>query len=266
MALSVEEAEVGSRIRLVRKEHGVSQRLAAAQMGLSRQQLDRIERGDVSVRFVPGLRFCEFTNRNPLWLAFGEPENRFGFYRIEYDPTPKRGYRVLRNITRIGASQIASDAIFLEVMQRDKKDYRAESSETSNEKPRGSIELRIAVYGDNVRRQMTNQFKFGNVGSMKLQKASFWPALRERIRKLVQQHGMKSTLARDIGVSRQAINSLLSKQRPYVPSAEYALRLSRWVEIAEAQQKQSAGVSEAPALKTRRKSTTCEKPTDRKKQ
>jgi transcriptional regulator with XRE-family HTH domain len=263
VALTAEEADIGKRIRGIRKGHRISQRLAAAQMGLSRQQLDRIERGEVAVRFLPALRFCEFTDTNPLWLAFGEPEVPFRFFWLEYDVTCERGYRPLLNITGIAASQIPSDAIFLEVMQRHKKDYQAAAvyQATSDEIP---LSVGLRVFWDNVRQQLTHERGFGKVGSMKLQKVSFWSALRERIRKLVRQRGMKSALARDIGVSRQAINSLLSKKRPYVPSAEYALRLSKWVEIAEAQQKQSARGSEAPARKTRRKSYY-EKPSDRKR-
>ena len=117
---------------------------------------------------------------------------------------------------------------------------------------------------ENINELLTNQLRFGTIGAMRLRKTSLWPALREQILKLVRQRGMKSVLARDIGVSRQEINALLSRKGTRGPSAEYALRLSKWVEIAEAQQKQSAGVSEAPARKIRRKSKH-EKPTDRKK-
>jgi transcriptional regulator with XRE-family HTH domain len=209
-------------------------------MLLSLPQLKRVERGEVSVRFLPALRFCEFTDTNPLWLAFGDPENPFGFYWIQHTPDREVGYRVLANITGVAASEVAGDAIFLEVMQRHKRDYQAAGrSMPTTETQRWSLLRGIVLDRDYVSYQLTNQRKFGNVGSMKLQRASFWPELRERIRKLVQQRGMKSALARDIGVSRQAINSLLSKKRPYVPSAEYALRLSKWVEIAKAQQKKA---------------------------
>ena len=98
---------------------------------------------------------------------------------------------------------------------------------------------------------------------MRLRKASLWPALREQVLKLVRQRGMKSVLARDIGVSRQEINALLSRKGTRGPSAEYALRLSKWVEIAEAQQ-ESAGVSEAPARKTRERQNY-EKPSSNRK-
>src|SRR4051812_30539303 len=96
-------------------------------MGLSRQQLDRIERGEVSVRFLPALRFCEFTDTSPSWLAFRDPDLPFRFFWLEYDSAHEKAYRVLRNITGVAASQIASDAIFLDVMQRHKSDYQREA-------------------------------------------------------------------------------------------------------------------------------------------
>jgi hypothetical protein len=51
-------------------------------MGLSRDQLKRIEGGQAVVRFSPAFLFCHFTSTSPLWLAFGEPEKRFGFFGV----------------------------------------------------------------------------------------------------------------------------------------------------------------------------------------
>ena len=87
-----------------------------------------------------------------------------------------------------------------------------------------------------------------------------------QIRNLVRLRGAKAALARDIGISRQAINALLDKK--YVPSGEFALRLAMWVDWRMAKQKKSAGsVSEAqPARKTRTQKSKHEKPSsDRKK-
>jgi DNA-binding XRE family transcriptional regulator len=235
VALSSEEAQIGKRIRLVREELGASQVSAARRMLLSRDQLKRIERGEVAVRFFPVLFFCDFTNTNPLWLAFGEPEKRLGFFGV-------RGGKVSQDLME------NPNARFLEIMQTHREIFRS-----------ASFFRRPADYSD-VNILLTNHLEFGKVGSMNLQKVSFWPRLREEIRKLVKQRGMKSALARDIGVSRQAINALLG--RKYAPSAEYALRLSKWVEVAKAQQKKGAGGASTtqPAQKTRKRKSKYEKP------
>ena len=80
MALTADEIAVGKRIFLARKEYGVTRRAAAARMWLSYHQLNRIERGEVATPFLPALLFCEFADLNPLWLAFGERESKFGFF------------------------------------------------------------------------------------------------------------------------------------------------------------------------------------------
>jgi len=270
VALTVEEAQIGKRIRFVRKEHRISQRLAAAQMGISRQQLDRIERGEVAVRFVPALRFCEFTNRNPLWLAFGEDQNRFGFF---WPREKEVGIWEIVNIGGDWASDQAvvkaasEDATLLQTLQKHRERFPSAVSffATSNRNPRWSagpakpIGALFLGAGD-VNRQLTTQPPFAIVGSMNLRQVSFWPTLRQKIQRFVQQRGMKSALARDIGITRQAVNALLNEK--YIPSGEQVLKLSKWVEIAEVQQKKSAGsVSEArPARKTRKRKSKHEKP------
>lgn len=49
---------------------------------MSSQQLNRVERGTVSLRFRPGWEFCEQTGTNPLWLAFGDPYPKSGFFAV----------------------------------------------------------------------------------------------------------------------------------------------------------------------------------------
>jgi len=275
VALSEEEKQIGKRIRVVRKEHGVSQRLAAAQMGLSRQQLDRIERGEVAIRLGPALRFCEFTNRNPLWLAFGEPQNRFGFF------WPREKEAGSWEIVSVGgdwtsdqvvAEAASKDATLLQTIRRHRERFPKMTSffATSNRDPRWSAGPAkpigaLFLGGRDVNYQLTSPGTFSIVSSMNLRQVSFWPSLRERIQRFVRERGMKSALARDIGITRQAVNALLNEK--YVPAGEQMLKLSKWVDLAEAQQKQSAGVSEArPAPKTRERKSKHEKPSsDRKK-
>ena len=234
---------------LVRKEHGASQALTARRMRLSRDQLKRIERGEVAVRLVPALRFCEFTNRNPLWLALGEGENRFGFFWPK--ETAERTW-VLLSIGDDWASDKAvvegnaQDLTLLNVIHAHRERFSRATRffATSDTDPRlstgGFRPRRIgAVFGRNVKYALTSQPAFIVAGSMKPKEFSLWPSLREKILNVVQQRGMKSALARDMGVSRQAVNALLNKKRSDVPSAQYAW-LSHWVEMAEAHQKPSS--------------------------
>ena len=269
MPLTAEEAQIGRRIRLAREEHGANQSLTARRIFLSRDQLKRIECGKVAVRPLPALRFCEFTNRNPLWLAFGEPENRFGFFWVMPTQTMDQGLQEFK----VGASDdwesdpiFAQDLTFLQMMMkcRDRFSDGTRFFATSDTEPRwrlGESEKPIgAVFQSrlNVNRQLTTRGKSEIVQSMNLKKSSLWPRLRERIRKLVQRRGTKAALADDIGVSRQAVNALLGKK--YVPSAEFTLRLSKWVELAEAQQKNADHASTRPARKTRKRKSKHEKP------
>ncbi len=278
MALTAEEIAVGKRILFARKEYGLIRRAAAARMWLSYHQLNRIERGEVAAPFLPALLFCEFADLNPLWLAFGETESKFGFFVYQ-------GADLQKDLNE------HRSATFFEILWRHRRDFgavgsglvrsyrRNESPETLRifqslylESPPPTegkyqelrpVELSIrcgterkpnaSQTSNNINDLLTIQLQFGKVGSMKLGKASLWPTLRERVLRLVRQRGMKSVLARDIGVSRQAINALLSRKGTHGPSAEYTLRLSKWVEIAEAQQKQSAGSAVTrPARKTQK--------------
>jgi len=249
-------AQLGKRIRLVRKEHRISQRLVAAQVGLSRQQLYRVEQGEVAIGFLPGLRFCEFTNRNPLWLAYGESQNRFGFFWPIPTASDDPRYKAFTVATADWTSDsvVAERTTFLEAIERHKDRFSTEMLflATSDVNPRWSAGAPKRIEAP-LQRESKEKLTFSKesprVGSMNLHKEVFWPKLRDRISKLVQRRGMKAALARDIGVTRQTINALLKKKR--VRSAEYALRLFKWVEIAEVQQKQRIGVPKAPARKAR---------------
>lgn len=283
MAITAEERQVGRRIRLVRNKQGVLQRFAARQMWLSRDQLNRIERGEVAAPFFAGLLFCLLTDLNPLWLAFGDSEERFGFFAF-------RGANLHRDLNQ------NAGATFLEILKRHRADflrfarmhardqglyqspqsislfrllYLSRPPQDEHVKNVGTYNVlqgidpssieqvpvtgrrNAALIKDVSKRLLTIQQAPETVDPMRRE----WPQLRERIQKLVRKRGMRSALARDIGVSRQAINAVLSRKGTHGPSAEYALRLSKWVEIAEAKQQKSAGSAiTRPARKTRRKS------------
>src|ERR1700719_1229433 len=72
-------AAIGQRLRSVRIEARLSQRALASQAKLSRQQVDRIERGKAVAKFEAMLEVCHFLDVNPLWLGFGKPEEKLRF-------------------------------------------------------------------------------------------------------------------------------------------------------------------------------------------
>lgn len=279
------EAAIGKRVRAARKQVRLSQSKLAPVIGLTRDQLNNVEIGRVGLRFGPGWSVCAELDINPLWLAFGSTE-----------APEKDGFLDLSG----GIDAVAGDKLFSTVMEdlqgsdeewpgyahfratslRHKQRKRSEfAKQQALEEWFAAIPFdededfwRIvrrfaAIYArsrnDSVKRGLTIRSTSINVASMK-SKGPLWPPLRERIRRLVRGYGAKSMLARQVGLSRQAINALLStcRGKPYLPSAEYTLRLLDWVtaEEAKSKQKKRAGSAETrPALKTRKsKSTTNE--------
>jgi transcriptional regulator with XRE-family HTH domain len=80
-----------------------------------------------------------------------------------------------------------------------------------------------------------------------------------RLKNATRQHGLKSALARKLGVPPQRLNDWLSGTS--VPGGEVVLQILDWVTAVEVEQKKRAGSAlTQPALKTRKsKSTTNEK-------
>lgn len=76
---SESENYVCARIRIARRRARYSQRALADEVGLSRNQLNRIERGDVAPRFRSTWDLCAFLDLNPFWLLYGDDVQRQGF-------------------------------------------------------------------------------------------------------------------------------------------------------------------------------------------
>lgn len=96
---------------------------------------------------------------------------------------------------------------------------------------------------------------------MTAQQRSFWNELRTRLAAATEQYGARAALAREFGVTPQAVAEWLSGASS--PTAETTLRLLEWVtaEEAKSNQKKRAGSADTrPTLKTQnRKSTRHEK-------
>jgi hypothetical protein len=90
------------------------------------------------------------------------------------------------------------------------------------------------------------------VGLQVSQKNDSWAALRDRIRAATRERGDRVKLAREFGVTPQAVAKWLSGAS--APTAETTLRLLDFVTAKEAKPKTSAGLLEAgPARKNQTK-------------
>jgi transcriptional regulator with XRE-family HTH domain len=275
------ERAIGARVRAERVRYRLSQAKLAASIGLTRDQLNNVELGRVALRFRAGWSLCLDLDLNPAWLLLGEGD-RYGFVGLsgmEDTPSDELFSNVMEDLMSEDHDSFGGWPGYVKYRQDQlrsqlgreagsEKELAAKFATLADWLKHVSPELHsdfwrtiyksardFSQMQSSKRKQyLTKQAAFGKVGAMKLQKVSFWPELRERIRTLVRRRGMKAALARDIGVSRQTINALLSKQRPYGPSAEISLRLFKWVDIAESQQKQSAGSAVTrPTPKTRQR-------------
>jgi transcriptional regulator with XRE-family HTH domain len=271
----VQDREVCDRIRRCRIDSHYSQKALAGDIGLTRNQLNRIERKQVAPRFLPAWRFCRLLNINPLWLAYGPVFDGRGYTDMPVDDIPP-------------------SALFTAVMQDQR--FRSRLPSAPRPEPQRSRRSLIAMSFDDFLRHVVRPWKsflrptetprFFNYMVCAAQEYfahrdldSFtvksyladmtaiplsWATLKRRLRRATQKPKAKAELARRFKVTTAAVSQWLSPNSLIAPKADTALQLLEWVAAEEAQQKQSAGVSEAPARKTRGKSSY-EKPSDRKK-
>ena len=247
-------------MRSVRTEQGLSQNVVASRMGLSRDQVKRIERGEVAARFFPAWNFCQFADTNPLWLAFGDPEPRFGFVEC-------------------ANSNVDDNASFLEVMQRYGERYRTlrflthsswfESgsvfSDTKSVLTASYIELDRRPEDKAKRNLADTAVKHYLI--LHMLAPPTWEELRTILVSKTALPDAKADLARYLGVSPAAVSQWRSGAS--APTADNTLRILAWVNGSEAESnKKRAGSAETrPALKTRKsKSTSHEKAKSDRKQ
>jgi transcriptional regulator with XRE-family HTH domain len=227
------EIDVGKRMRRVRTEYGLSRRLISDRVTLTEDQINRVERGNVSLRFGPGWRFCELTQTNPLWLAFGDLYPRIGFAA---HPSAD--------------SQLESPDLFQDIMGNwamGYARYRAKRFKISSEHQTAIAPVRLRklnfLADATVKHYLATPMGAGPVMT--------WDNLRERLKTATSSKGARAELARVFHVSTAAVSQWLSGDS--APKADTTLRLLQWVTVAEAQHKKRAGSAETrPALTTRK--------------
>jgi transcriptional regulator with XRE-family HTH domain len=244
--LSAEEVAIAKRIHLIRKENHVSQSLASTQMGLSRDQLKRIERGEVAIRFFPAWNFCQFTNLNPLWLAFGDPEKRFGFVAC-------------------ANSTVQDEALFLEVMQTYGERYRTyrflthsswfESGSVFSEKTDSVLGADFITLDRNFElAQKTRQglsIKYPLISAKNATGSLTWDELRKIMCSKTASPVAKAGLAGRLGVSLAAVSQWRSGAT--APTADKTLQILAWVRESETKQQKKRPAGRAqPTPRTRK--------------
>jgi transcriptional regulator with XRE-family HTH domain len=228
---SGEEIAVGARVRAVRTEYQISRRSLAQYLSISSNQLIRIERSSVNLRLGVGWDFCELTKTNPYWLAFGEPHHRLALGHFGSIPPDDRSLLFVSRMRQLQAG---------ERLQISREQHASVD-------PSG-VKIKMLA-GSGVKHYLSR------MPSTPLT----WDALKSRLKDATRATGSKSALAREFGVTRQAVSQWLSGET--APTAEATLRLLDWVERKEAQQKNRGDrVAARPPQTTRKsKSTSNEK-------
>ena len=252
--LPEDERSVGARVRAVRTKHRLSQRSLASLIGLTRDRLNSIEIGRVALRFDPGWELCLRFDVNPVWLALGEGDSG-GFvdypgsadifgdvlfsdvlrdleHGDEFGRARYSEFRELRLRSTSGANVIANVRQFASDAERCRPDLVAE--------------LQKRIDTEDIKRYLIRS---------QMKRSLSWNDLRRRLRAVTRNRGSQAELARRLKVTPQAVAEWLVGAS--APTADKTIRILNYVEDAEAkQQKQSAGVSEAPARKTPQRQST----------
>jgi len=235
--LPLREREVGARVRAARMAFRVSRGGLASLLVSTEDQLTNVELGRSALRFTTGWNLCYEFDLNPLWLAEGRQ--------------PVRGFH------EISTEAMEDDDLFSEAIAGLSQRIREEGTQVNTPVNEWMSSIGIAdttefwrridenakvlsrLVKSKVKRQLTLNPRRTILGAMTLHKASLWPRLRKRLTRILARRGMKAALARDVGVTRQAVDAWLSKSRrsPAAPSAEMTLRVLEWVRVAEQQRK-----------------------------
>lgn len=286
--LTEAEKQVCQRFRQSREAQGFSQAFISEHIGLSRDQLARVEAGSVAPLFGPAWRLCQFLALNPLWLAFGDrysskewidyhfaPEHtieegeRFldvmrrhetGYADFRQSLQRARGEYVFANARRIPSA----DDGFGHRLEQFTNDWRKTIPREDREK--FVMHLALAAKNFAAKKNLAGRLVKHYLTTMPNDLPLNWEQLKARVLRLIERPGERARLAEELGVTRSAISQLLSSSPR--PTADKTLKLLAWVAEAEANNKKSADRAETrPAPATRKsKSTSHEKAkSDRRK-
>ncbi|MBI3418120.1 MAG: hypothetical protein HY043_22760 [Verrucomicrobia bacterium] len=117
-----------------------------------------------------------------------------------------------------------------------------EMAESEKSKPGAAVRRKTLSVVNN---QLTIKSSIDNESSDMNKTTSLIDTLRERLRRVTTARGAKAALAKEFGVSRQAVSGWLSGVNK--PEGETALHLLAWVTAEEAKQQKSSVSATTPA-------------------
>ena len=215
---------IASRLKLARQKKGLPLASVAAASGFSASTISRVESGLLppSESFVQSL--IPTLGLNPDWVYYGK-EPMFD------DSSP-------------AAISVTDFAQKLEAVSRLEAIIEAQRRLTEEaEELKGFLQFvpkSLASDAGSAQLKITQNLTLGKTGanaSAVPEDEFLWIELRKRVLALTlkQRRGAKKQLAEFLGISRQALNEWLHGNRS--PRAETALRLLKWAEQAEREQK-----------------------------
>ena len=273
--LPTHESSTCARLAVVRRQLDLSQDNLAAAVGITRDQLANIETGRTVLNFDIGWKICRHLNVDPLYLASGIG-TVMPFHNVDLEGRNISGSESFRMVC---ASQLGEELEFSRALSGNKQlfaEFQAEALAPAYERAISGIvkaflaeappEIRplalehiarslrefLDVHGK--RQLLTDVAETGNVPPVKSTMAN----LLDRLNKATSQRGMKSKLAKVMGVSLSNVSQWLSGERE--PGGETTLRLLQWVEQQENKQECPGGAETPPERKTQPRKSSYEKP------
>jgi transcriptional regulator with XRE-family HTH domain len=247
------ESSTCARLALVRRQLHLSQDNLAAAVGITRDQLANIETGRTVLNFEIGWKICRHLNVDPLYLASGTGAV-MPFHYIDLEERNVPGSDSFRMVC---ATQLREELEFSRALSRalsgNKQlfaEFQADALAPAYERAiSGIVKAFLAEAPPEIRqlalehiaralrefldvhakrKLLTYITVTGNFVPVKSTMAS----LLDRLNKATSQRGMKSKLAKVMGVPLANVSQWLSGARE--PGGETTLRLLEWVQAEEA--------------------------------
>lgn len=204
--LGLEEFGICRRVALIRKFKSLNQGELSRRIGLTRHQLANIESARVSLKAATALEICRVLDVNPKWLRDGTGEH---WPMLKFDdplylailhvsPSSERFSKIWDDVWKNLPSRPVMGRPIIGGTKQEKK-----KSKDFLDKSRARTDYS----------RVQNEFR-----NLK--------ELVAHLRRTTEPRGAKAALAREFGVTRQAVNQWLSGES--APSADIAIRLQHW--------------------------------------
>jgi transcriptional regulator with XRE-family HTH domain len=213
----------------------LSQAEFATRFGLSRNQLANIETGRVVLNLEMGYRMAKALDISPGWFV-GRSE----------EPFPQLEPNMAKWLEDHCASKVESAFVegwpviqsIIELDQREDQESREWLDRFYEHFSTFDVNAALGLPPEkhSVKIHLTNPATSGKLGGVKKNQ---WPELKQKIQQAASEPGVKSALAKFLGVHLTQLSKWLTDSKiAREPGAEYALQMKYWVEnIQSAKQK-----------------------------